>query len=186
MDLLSAIESRTSAFKLKAPAPTHAQVEQIIRAGTRAPDHGRLRPWRFVVLEEQGRARLGDAMAQQLREKSPDIAPERLEAERRKPLLTPLIIVVAAKITKARIPEIEQICAVSAAAQNMLLTAHALGLGAMWKTGPAAYDAGVKQVLGLAPEDHIVAFLHLGTIDTPGPLVAAPQEGITTWLDRSE
>ncbi|AMN47029.1 hypothetical protein ACG33_07950 [Steroidobacter denitrificans] len=182
MDLPTAIESRTSAFKLKAPAPTRAQVEQIIRAGIRAPDHGRLRPWRFVVLEEQGRAKFGDAVVQLLREKNPDIAPERLETERTRLLHTPLIIVVAAKITKTRVPEIEQVCAVSAAVQNMLLTAHAMGLGAMWKTGPAAHDAGVKQVLGLAPEDHIVAFLHLGAIETPGPLVTAPEDGITTWI----
>lgn len=184
MELLSAIETRTTALKLKDPAPTRAQVEQLIKAATRAPDHGRLRPWRFIVLQGQGRAILGDAMAQLLRELVPDADAERVETERGKSLLTPLIIVVAAKITKTRVPDVEQIWAVSAAVQNMLLVAHSMGLGAMWKTGPGAHNAGVKQALGLAPEDHIVAFLHLGAIDTPGPLVSAPQDGITTWIDR--
>jgi len=184
MELLSGIESRTSALKLGAPAPSREQIEQILRAGTRAPDHGRLRPWRFVVLEEGGRARLGDAMAQMLAAKSPQTAPEVLDAERRKTQAAPVIIVVAAKIAKARIPEIEQVSAVAAAAQNMLLAAQALGVGAMWKTGRAAYDAQVKAMFGLDPQDHIVAFLHLGNVVTPGPLVTAPIDTVTSWPDR--
>ena len=62
-----------------------------------------------------------------------------------------------------KVPEIEQVLAVGAAVENMLLAAHAMGLGVMWKTGAAAYDAGVKAAVGLAPVDHIVAILHLGT-----------------------
>lgn len=184
MELLSGIESRTSALKLGDPAPSREQIEQIIRAGARAPDHGRLRPWRFVVLGQEGRAQLGEAMAAMQRAKSPQSTPEQLDAERRKTQRAPIIIVVAAKISRIRIPEIEQINAVSAAAQNMCLAAHALGLGVMWKTGAAAYDEGVKALFGLAPEDHIVAFLYLGTIVKPGPLVQASLTGSVTWFDQ--
>jgi nitroreductase len=182
MNLLEGIESRTSALKLAAPGPTREHIETIIRAGTRAPDHGRLRPWRFVVLEGEARVKLGDAMAAMFRAKFPDASEPQLDKERGKPMRAPTIIAVAAKIAKGKIPEIEQVLAVGAAVQNMLLAAHALGYGAMWKTGGAVYDAAVKALLGLAPEDHIVGLVYLGTTAAPGPLVAAPTEGIVTWL----
>ena len=182
MELLEGIQSRTSPLKLTAPGPSAAQIEQIIRAGTRAPDHGRLRPWRFAVLEGDARKKLGDAMANCLLARLPQSPQEHLDAERNKVMRAPTIIIVGAKVSKGKIPEIEQIGAVSAAVQNMLLAAHALGYGAMWKTGAAAYDASVKAMLGLAREDHIVAFVYLGTVLTPGPLVEAPIESVVTRL----
>ncbi|HMN43991.1 MAG TPA: nitroreductase [Povalibacter sp.] len=182
MDLLTGIESRTSAAKLIEPAPTREHIERIIGAGARAPDHGRLRPWRFVVLQGEARRTLADAMADLLRRKNPEATAEDLDGERRKPMRAPTIVVVAAHITKGKIPEIEQVLAVGAAVQNMMLAAGALGYGAMWKTGGAAYDAGVKQALGLAADDHIVAFLYLGTTAVAGPLVPAPTEGSVRWL----
>lgn len=182
MDLLAGIESRTSALKLGAPGPSRDHIELIIRAGTRAPDHGRLRPWRFVVLEGDARRVLADAMAMLLQSRMPNATAEQLDAERNKPMRAPTIIAAAAHITKGKIPEVEQILAVGAAVQNMMLAAHALGYGAMWKTGGAAYDTAVKQALGLAAEDHIVALLYLGTTTTPGPLVASPTDGLVRWL----
>ncbi|HEY0684796.1 MAG TPA: nitroreductase [Steroidobacter sp.] len=176
MDLLEGIQSRTSAKKLDAPAPSAAHLEQIVRAGTRAPDHGRLRPWRFTVFEGAAREKLGDAMANCLRSRVPNSLPEHLDAERGKAMRAPLVMVVGAKISKGKIPEIEQVSAVSAAIQNMLLAAHALGYGAMWKTGAAAYDPAVKELCGLAPEDHIVGIVYLGTVTSAGPLVEAPIE----------
>lgn len=174
MDLLEGIQSRTSPLKLAAPAPNAAQLEQIIRAGTRAPDHGRLRPWRFTMFEGAAREKLGGAMAECLRSRVPNSPQEHLDAESRKALRAPVVIVVGAKISKGKIPEIEQVTAVAAAAQNMLLAAHGLGYGAMWKTGAAAYDPAVKALCGLAPEDHIVAIVYVGTVTSPGPLVEAP------------
>jgi nitroreductase len=182
MDLLEGIQSRTSPLKLTAPGPTEAHLQQILRAGTRAPDHGRLRPWRFLVVEGAAREKLGDAMANCLRARVPNSPQEHLDAERNKAMRAPTIVVVGAKISKGKIPEIEQVGAAHAAVQNMLLAAHALGYGAMWKTGAAAYDAGVKALIGLAPEDHIVGLVYLGTILTPGPLVEAPLEPVVTRL----
>lgn len=184
MDLLEGIRSRTTAAKLKAPGPTREHIEHIIGAAVHAPDHGRLRPWRFVVLQGAARERLGDAMAKKLVEKLPDASPDQLENERRKALRAPTIIVAAARITKSgKIPEIEQIEAVTAAVQNMLLAAHALGYGAMWKTGPAAYDPNIKVMLGLAPEDHVVALLYVGTIEAPGQPTPRSIDGIVSWMD---
>jgi nitroreductase len=182
MELLEGIRSRTSALKLADPGPSHEDLQKIIAAGTRAPDHGRLRPWRFVVLEGDARKKLGDAMAALLREKNPAATESQLAAEAAKPLRAPTIIAVGAKITKGKIPEIEQVCAVAAAIQNMFLAAHALGYGAMWKTGAAAYAPSVKALLGFAPEDHIVGYLYLGTTVSPGPLVEAPTTDVVRWL----
>lgn len=183
MSLLQAILTRTSALKLGEPAPSRAHIERIIEAGTRAPDHGRLRPWRFIVLEGAARTKLGDAMAAMLLAKVPDIGADQLNGERAKALRAPTIIAVAAKIMRGKIPEIEQVLAAGAAAQNMFLAAQALGYGVMWKTGGAAYDKNVKALLGLAPEDHIVAFLYVGTTVAPGPMVAAPTEGVARWME---
>lgn len=176
MELLEGIQSRVSALKLAAPGPSPEHLEQILRAGLRAPDHGRLKPWRFVVLEGDSRLKLADAMAELFRRKAPQATQAQLDAERAKPMRAPTIVVVAARISKGKIPEIEQVAAVAAGVQNMFLTAHALGYGAMWKTGAAAYDAEVKTTLGLLPEDHIVALLYLGTIATPGTVVPLPLE----------
>lgn len=182
MELMEGIQSRTSALKLEAPGPTREHIETMLRAAVRAPDHGRLRPWRFVVLDGEARNILGNAMAELLRAKAPDATDTQLASEAGKVLRAPTIIVIATRVAKAKTPEIEQISAVAAAAQNMFLAAHALGYGMMWKTGGAAYDRGVKQKLGLAAEDHIVGFMYVGKIATPGPLVTAPLEGIVSWL----
>jgi nitroreductase len=176
MDLLEGIQSRVSAMKLSAPGPSREHLDQILRAGLRAPDHGRLKPWRFVVLEGDARAKLGDAIAEMFRRKAPQCTQAQLDAERAKTLRAPTIVIVAARIAKGKIPEIEQIASVAAGVQNMFLVAHALGYGAMWKTGAAAYDPDVKKTLGLLPEDHIVAMLYLGTIVTPGTVVPLPLE----------
>jgi nitroreductase len=182
MTVLESIESRVSPAKLGEPAPSREIIERIIAAGVRAPDHGRLRPWRFVVLEGDARCRLGDAMANMLLAKMPGASADQLEGERKKPLRAPVIVAVAAHITPGKIPELEQVLAVGAAVQNMMLAAHALGFGAMWKTGGAAYDANVKRLLQLEERDHIVAFLYLGSITSPGALVGAPTGPVTRWL----
>jgi nitroreductase len=182
VDLFAAIESRASALKLTEPGPARAHLEQIMRSAVRAPDHGKLRPWRFVVLEGTAREKLGDAMARLSLAKFPQSTPEQLDGERRKVLRAPTIIVVAARITPGKIPQIEQVSAVAAGVENMVLTAQALGYGAMWKTGAAAYDAQAKISLGLAAEDQIVAFLYLGTTALAGTATPASLDGIVSWL----
>jgi nitroreductase len=182
MDLLSGIESRSSAAKLGEPGPTREHLEQILRAGARAPDHGRLRPWRFVVIEGGAREKLGAAMAGVARAKFPTATEAQLASERDKALRAPTIVIVAARITQGKIPEIEQVLSAGAAAQNMLLAAHALGYGAMWKTGGVAYDTNAKSLLGLSPEDHIVALLYLGTTVAPGVASQASTDGLVRWL----
>lgn len=169
MDTLTAIQSRASAIKLGLPGPTPEQLETIIKAGVRAPDHGRLSPWRFVILEGEKRNILSRAMIEMRRRLSPECSSEDAEREGQKAFRAPTIIAVAARTNSpGKIPEIERVVAVGAALQNMILASHVLGLGTMWKTGPAAYESAVKVALGFLPEDQIVGFLYLGAPDTRG------------------
>ncbi len=164
MDALQALISRRSPPKLVEPAPNDAQLSEILAAAIRAPDHGRLRPWRFIVLRGEARERLGTVLADALKARAPDVPDDVLGRERQKPLRAPLMVVVAASLIEGhKIPVIEQVLAAGAAAQNLVLAAHAMGFGAMWRTGDPAYDPRVKTALGLAPADAIVGFMYLGT-----------------------
>jgi nitroreductase len=184
MDALDLLLTRESALKLEAPAPTEAELDTIFQSAVRAPDHGRLRPWRFVVIEADKRTRFGDLMADAARRKDPDASEDMLSRERAKALRAPTIVVAAAHVQKGhRIPEPEQLAAATAATQNIMLAAHALGYGAMWKTGEPAYDSGVKTALGLDAEDEIVGFLYLGTNSGGSSPAARPaaREQVTVW-----
>jgi nitroreductase len=164
MDALTALTTRASAAALIDPAPDDAALQRMLQAAVAAPDHGRLKPWRFIAVRGEARRRLGEVLAEALAAREPGVPEALLAKEKEKPFRAPLILVAAAKlIPQHKIPAIEQIVAVGAAAQNLMLAAHALGYGAMWKTGAPAYDARVKQALGLTVDDQIVGFLYLGT-----------------------
>ncbi len=184
MDALDLLLTRESALKLDAPAPSEADLDKMFQSAVRAPDHGRLRPWRFVVIEADKRARLGDLMADSMRRRMPDVSEEMLDRERAKPMRAPTIVVAAAHVQKgARIMASEQVVAAAAAAQNIMLAAHALGYGAMWKTGEPAYDPEVKTALGLDADDEIMGFLYLGTntgTSSPAPRPAA-RDQVSVW-----
>ncbi len=184
MNILTAIDTRASSLKLTEPGPSRADLERIMLAGARAPDHGKLAPWRFVVLERTGRELLANAMVESLRQTAPATSAAQLEAERQKPLRAPTIIAVAAHLIRGhKVPEHEQVHAVAAAVQNMFLAAHALGYGAMWKTGAAAHAEQVKAALGFEAGDEIVAFLYVGANATPGPVRAGMLDGKVRWIE---
>jgi nitroreductase len=164
MDAYEALITRTSPKELGEPAPDEAAEAKIIAAALRAPDHGRLKPWRFLSIRGEGRHRFGEVLASALQRANPNASAETLELERQKPLRAPLILVVAARTEQhPKIPVAEQLLSAGAAAQNIMIASHALGFGAMWKTGAPAYDAGVKEALGLAASDEIVGFMYIGT-----------------------
>ena len=130
-------------------------------------DHGRIRPWRFLIIRGAAREKLGRAMAEVQACKNPDVDQATLARTAAKPLRAPLIVAVIGDIdpTHPKIPEIEQVLSAGSAAQNIMVAAHALGYGCMWKTGGVCYDAGFKQALGIEPHDHIIGFMYLGTAD---------------------
>jgi nitroreductase len=169
MQAIDALLRRYSARALQEPAPDDAALGLIFQTATRAADHGRLRPWRFIVIGSEERARFGELLADHLRRTKGSVSEEALERERRKAFRAPLIVVVAAIVaTDGKIPVIEQTLSAGAAAQNMLHAALALGFNGVWKTGGAAYDDQVKAALGLESKDAIVGFLYMGT-DVEGP-----------------
>jgi nitroreductase len=181
MEALEAVLTRQSVPPtfLREPGPDDAALARILAAGACAPDHGRLRPWRFIVIRGKARERLGEVFVEALAKRQPDAAEAAIEQERLRPLRAPLLIAVAARIAKEhpKIPEIEQILSTAAAAQNLLLAAHAQGFGAKWLTGPNAYDQHVKSALGLAPDDRLLGFLHFGTIEGAPPAVPHADAG---------
>lgn len=142
----------------------------MLQAAVSAPDHGKLRPWRFVVLQGEQRRVLGDIMvAAQLREQ-PDCDEAALERVRSKPMRAPMIIVVVAEVVEAhRVPVIEQVMSAACAAEHIMLSAFQQGLGIMWRTGKMAFDDQVKQALGFAAKDAIVGFLYVGQPQQPLP-----------------
>jgi nitroreductase len=168
MDAIEMLHRRVSAGVLGEPAPDDLDLHALMKAATRAPDHGRLRPWRFIVIRDAARARFAEVLARAYSDRNPNAQPAQLDKERTKPMRAPMIIVVVAHVRAAsNIPVIEQVLSAGAAAQNIMLAAFAMGYGCAWKTGEAAYDTSVKAALGLAPIDVIVGFLYLGTNSSP-------------------
>lgn len=164
MDAISALHGRVSIATLGQPGPTEEQLDIMLRAAVRAPDHGVLRPWRFIVLQGSERDTLGEIFVEACRRSGAAGDTETIEKMRRAPLRAPMVLVVIAETDPDnRIPVTDQLLAAGAAAQNILLAAHALGLGAMWRTGDMARNPLVKERLGFAEKDEIVGFIYLGT-----------------------
>jgi nitroreductase len=165
MELLAAIDTRSSAARLTTPGPTPEHLARILDAAAHAPDHGRLRPWQFIVVDGELRDRFAVAAATAKRARLPSMSDESFALECEKMRNSPTIVVVGCTVRReqTKVPEIEQVISAAAAAENLFLAAHDLGYGVMWKTGAAAYDAAVKAAVGLRAEDHIVGIMHLGT-----------------------
>lgn len=164
MDALDLLHNRVSCPALIEPAPTKQQLDSIYQAALRAPDHGAIRPWRFLTVEGDSRQQLGDLYLKAALAENPELAPERQEKIRKMPLRAPTIIVVIAAVTEhPKVPIIEQEISAGCAAQNIILAAHAEGLGAMWRTGDMAYLPVVKTGLGVAEKESIIGYIYLGT-----------------------
>jgi nitroreductase len=163
MDTLEALVTRSTAKTYGDTAPTKEHLATVLQAAVRAPDHGRLRPWRFMLIEGDQRKKFGEMLADSARRRVPGLGDGDLQRERDKALRAPLIIVVACRVVPGtKVPAIEQVLAAGAAAQNILLALHSLGYVAAWKTGEAAYDTEVKKALGFAADDHLVGFIYTG------------------------
>ena len=165
MDALEALHSRISSPRLKGDVGSRA-LNNIFKAALRAPDHGLLKPWRFLVIKGEDRSHLGELFARAELSENPSITPQALSKTKAKPLRAPMIIVCIACITEHKsVPEIEQLLSCGAAIQNMMVAAHAQGVGAMWRTGAMAYNEIVNAGLRLKENERILGFLYLGQID---------------------
>jgi nitroreductase len=157
-----------SAKAMTGPGPSPQQLDTILTAAARAPDHGKLFPWRFIVIEGEARARAGEMLAQSLAQTDPKTAPDRLEIERHRFERAPVVVTVVSRTLESiPIPEWEQVLSAGAVCQTMLVAAHALGFVANWLTEWCAFNALVKERLGLKPGERIAGFIYIGHPDAP-------------------
>lgn len=164
MDALDLLHNRVSCPALIEPGPTKQQLDSIYQAALRAPDHGAIRPWRFLTVAGDARQKLGDLYLKAALIENPQLSPERQDKIRKMPLRAPTVIVVIAAVSEhPKVPMVEQEISAGCAAQNIILAAHAQGLGAMWRTGDMAYLSTVKSGLGLTEEESIIGYIYLGT-----------------------
>lgn len=184
MQALDALLSRVSIARLSEPAPDARQRELMLRAALRAPDHGQLRPWRFIEIEGEGRVALGELFASALLAREPQAADAALDKARAMPLRAPLLwLVVARPQAHPKVPRDEQLQSAACAAHGILLAAHAQGVGAIWRTGEMALDPTVARGLGLGADELILGFLYLGTPLGPlrAPPVLEPGDFLARW-----
>lgn len=176
-DAIAFLEQRASQSKLTSPGPNPSEFERIIEMAIRAPDHGALRPWRFLWVSEENRDVLGDIFRSSLKEQNPFMTSDDLEREHQKVFRAPTIVVcICSPKSQPKFPESEQLLAAGCATYGVVLAASALGFGAIWRTGNLAYDNTVKKKLGLESKESIVGFVYIGTVDaTQAPPKSVPR-----------
>ena len=185
---LELLLSRQSLNLLQEPAPDGAELDLILDAGLRAPDHGRLRPWRFVLIRGPQKQAWADRVAKAIEVRDPENAAALSDKYRGWVARTPLIIALGAEIKAGhKIPEIEQLLSLGAAAMNMLNALHLLGYGGMWVTGVNSYDPQVNKLLGFEAPSRLVGFLGVGTpkpmpADAPKPARPSREQHTKEWM----
>jgi len=184
--VIDALHHRVSVGDLVEPAPDAAQRELLFRAALRAPDHGQLRPWRFLLVEGEARARVGQILAD-VEDACYGPQPEAGRNKTRQRLLrAPLVVLIVAHVTPhAKVPELEQLLSTACAVQNVLLAADALGFAGMWRTGPVTFEPLLAERLGLAQQERLLGFLYLGTprAGRRQPPVLAVDDFVAAWRE---
>lgn len=171
MELARAIASRQSINRVRQDPVPDGIIEEVLESAVHAPNHKITEPWLFHVFTGKGRGEFARARAEtarlQAEEEGEDeeMAAGRISRERKKAFRSPVVIAVISRAGRDEIETRENYAACSAAVQNMLLTAHSLGLGAIWRTGPVAYHRHMRAFFGLEEGDGIVAYLYLGYPD---------------------
>jgi Nitroreductase len=182
-DALALLRDRRSRAALTVPAPGPDEVRALLVAAGSAPDHGRLRPWRFVVVTGAGLGALGDAFAAAHAEREPTASPAELDRSRSKPRRAPMIVVVVGGVREhPKVPAWEQRAAVACAAYGVVLGANALGYGAMWRTSWYGEAPKVRAHLGLADGEEVTGWIYLGTPAGHDPVPRPQLEPPVTWL----
>lgn len=168
------LTARRSASSLSAPGPSAEQLQQILRAAGSVPDHGLLRPFRFVVVEGDGREAFGKALAGAAAEFRPGMPQGALEKMHSKAFRSPTVICVIASIKPGKIEPWEQKVTAACAGYAIVLGAAAIGVGAVWKSTPFTKGAALAETLGLTDSEEMLGFIHLGTATSDEPLPQRP------------
>jgi nitroreductase len=163
IDLLLTRRS-VSANALAEPGPSQAEIEIMLRAASRVPDHKKLAPWRFILFEGEARAAFGKILAEICAAEEKEAGAFRLETEAKRFLRAPLVIAAISRVVENKAaPEWEQILSCGAACQNLILAANALGYGTQWITEWYGYSEGVRRALRLAANERPAGFVYIGT-----------------------
>ncbi|QYG92046.1 nitroreductase [Iamia sp. SCSIO 61187] len=178
-DVLSALLDRRSTAALVEPGPTPAQLDTILRAATTAPDHGRIRPWRFVVVSGEARARFADALEDGGVARDPDLPAGVREKLRSKAFVAPTLVAVVAAPRPAKVERWEQVASAACTGYAIVLAAHALGLGAMWKSVPFRTGPLLRDLLGMGPDDELLGWVLVGTPADPASVTGRPEPDLT-------
>lgn len=162
LDLLTTRRS-VPPLLLDGPGPDQVQLETILTVASRVPDHGKLAPWRFIVIADAARERVGETIAATFAADNPEATPERLAQERGRLMHAPVSVAVVSRVgPHVKIPEWEQLLSVGAATMNLVIAANASGFATSWLTEWYAYDRRVLDALGLAPSEKLAGFVHIG------------------------
>ena len=184
-ELLDYLLKRRSAKveDLHGPGPSRNQIETMIQAASRVPDHGKMCPWYFVVFEGEARAQAGEIFGRVYADNNPEARPGKIEAERQRFVRAPVVIGLVSRVRKGKKPLWEQLLSAGAAGMNLSLAAHALGFGVQWMSEWVAFDADVKKELGLDDRDHVAGFFYIGSVAAPNEERDRPElsDIVTYW-----
>lgn len=173
---------------LKEPGPTPAELELILTIGTRVPDHGKITPWRLIVIEGEARQQAGERLAEIAARNNPGLDAASLDIERQRFLPAPVTIgVISSPQEHPKVPEMEQLLSAGNVAFNLLHAAHAMGFAASWVTRWYAFDAEAAAMLGAEKGERFVGFVHIGTPtaaieDRPRPALS---DVVRRWADKT-
>lgn len=183
-DAIELLKTRRSVkpMELNEPGPSKPQIETLLTIASRVPDHGKLTPWRFIVFEGDARLLAGEKIEQVFKRNNPDATADQMDFERKRLARAPLVVAVVSRAgPHAKIPEWEQLLSSGAAAMNLVVAANALGFAASWLTEWYAYDRGVLDALGLASNEKVAGFVHIGTAATsPGDRERPPLSAVVS------
>ena len=164
MKTLEAIQTRNSVPLLTDPAPTSEEMSEVYKGALRAPDHARLRPWKFIEVRGDSRDKLAKIFIDTATALNSDLSENEISKLEKAPHRAPMVIILAANIKEhPKVPEIEQIISLGAAAQNILLGIHEIGYSAVWRTGNMAFNPEITKFLGLEENFKIIGYLYVGT-----------------------
>ena len=183
---LAGLDARRSipAKQLAAPGPDEAALLRMLRSAVRVPDHGKRVPFRFLRIAGDARTALGAALAARALELDPQASDATLEKDRNRFAHAPLVVAVVARLgPDEKIPESERFSCASCVCFALLQAAQACGYGAQWLTGWPAYDAQVLGLLGLAADERIAGFIHIGPpkLEAPERDRPDPQALLSDW-----
>ncbi len=186
VEVLGTLLDRRSTAALVAPGPDATELDLLLQAAATAPDHGRLRPWRFVVVDGDARERFADALEDGGRAQDPDLPAARREKLRSKAFVAPTLVAVVATPRPAKVERWEQVASAACTGFGLVLAAHALGFGAMWKSVPFRSGPLLVDMFDLEPDDELLGWVLVGTPAQPEATVGRPAadlDGLAFHLD---